>query len=199
MVSYTSGKLRWHTRDNLRYECTSDSSRCWVVKADSLLGFPPAPLQPDKEASVPLFYARAAVLDNKLIADGRPQVMRFANGEIRRLPEKVVNEWNENLVGAQYLDFPERSKIHVSMRIKAVRAGENGIQLKLNLRQYEHLVTDIAHPPFPLLHTGEETEIAFDFDNPKARQAFSFHLFGEGRNAAVQIEEFNVTVDRRGS
>jgi len=111
----------------------------------------------------------------------------------------VVNEWSENIVGAQYLDFPEKSKTHVSMRIKAVEAGDDGIQLKLNLRQYEHLVTDISYPPFPLLHTGEVTEIAFDFDNHKERRAFSFHLFGEGRDAAVKIEEFNVTVDRRGS
>jgi hypothetical protein len=199
MVSYTSGKLRWHTRDNLRYECSSDSSHCRVGKADSLIGNTSTPLGSDKAESAPLYFARAAVLDNKLIADGRPQVMQFANGEIRRLPEKMVNEWNENLVGAQYLDFPEKSKIHVSMRIKAVEAGKEGIQLKLNLRQYEYLVTDIDYPPFPLLHTGEEAEIRFDFDNAKARQAFSFHLFGEGRDAAVQIEEFNVTVDRRGS
>jgi len=198
MVSYTSGKLRWHTRENLRYECTSDSSHCRVGKGDSLLGFPPAPLEEDKAESAPRFFALRAVLDNKLIADGRPQLMQFANGEIRRLPEKVVNEWNENLVGAQYLDFPEKSKIHVSMRVKAVEVGEGGIQLKLNLRQYEHLVTDIDYPSFPILHIGEEAEVAFDFDNPKARQAFSFHLFGEGRDAAVQIEEFNVTVDRGG-
>jgi len=125
--------------------------------------------------------------------------MQFANGEIRQLPEKMVNEWSENLIGAQYLDFPEKSKIHVSMRIKAVKAGKEGIQLKLNLRQYEYLVIDIPHPAFPLLHTGEEAKIAFDFDNPEARQAFSFHLFGEGKDPAVQIEQFSVTVDRRGS
>ena len=199
MVSYTSGKLRWHTRDDLLYNCISDSSHCRVGKAKSLLGFPPSPLEPDSVESAPLFFARAAVLDNKLIADGRPQLMRFANGEIRRLPEKVVNEWSENLVGAQYLDFPERSKIHVAVKVKAVEAGDGGIQLKLNLRQYEYLVTDISYPPFPRLQTGQEAEIAFDFYNPKPRQAFSFHLFGEGRDAAVQIEQFNVTVDRRGS
>ena len=125
--------------------------------------------------------------------------MRFANGEIRCLLEKVVNEWLENIIGAQYLDFPERSKTHVSMRIKAVEAGDDGIQLKLNLRQYEHLVSDISYPPFPVLRVGEVAEIAFDFDSPSARRAFSFHLFGEGKDAAVKIEEFNVTVDRRGS
>ncbi len=199
MVSETSGKLRWHTRDNRRYECSSDSSRCRVGTANSILGFPSAPLELDHEESAPLYFARAAVLDDTLIAQGRPQRMRFASGEIRRLPEKVVNEWSENLIGAQYLDFPERSKTHVSMRIKAVEAGTEGIQLKLNLRQYEHLVTDIVYPEFPLLHSGDVATIDFDFTNPKARQAFSFHLFGEGNNAAVKIEEFDITVDRRGS
>lgn len=53
MVAYTGGKLRWHTRDNLRYECSTDSSRCRVGKAGSLLGFPPAPLEPDKVESAP--------------------------------------------------------------------------------------------------------------------------------------------------
>jgi len=196
MVSNTGGKLRWHTQENLRYECSPASGRCRVGRADSLLGFPPAPLGPDKEQSFPLLFARAAVLDNKLIADGRPHLMRFANGKIHRLPEKVANEWSENLVGAQYLDFPEASKIHVSVKVKAVEAGDGGAQLKLNLRQYEHLVTDISYPPFPPLHTGEEAVIAFDFVNPEARQAFSFHLFGEGKSSAVKIEEFNVTVDR---
>lgn len=198
MVSSTSGKLRWHTRDNRRYECSSDSSRCRVGTADSLIGFPPVPLELDAEESVPLFYARAALLDDRLLADDKPRLMRFADGEIRRLPERVVNEWSDNLVGAQYLDFPERSKTHVSVRIKAVEAGDEGIQLKLNLRQYEYLVTDIDYPPFPLLRSGDVATIAFDFTNPKARQAFSFHLFGEGKDAAVKIEEFNVTVDRRG-
>ncbi len=199
MVSYTSGKLRWHTSDNLRYECSADSSRCRVGSVGSILGFPPVPLAQDEAQSSPLFFARASVLDDKLITDGRPQLMRFATGETRRLPEKVVNEWSENLVGAQYLDFPERSKVHVSMRIKAIEADAEGIQLQLNLRQYEYLVTDIDYPSFPVLHAGEVAEIAFDFENPQPRQAFSFHLFGEGRQAAVQVEEFNVTVDRRGS
>jgi hypothetical protein len=198
MVSYTSGKLRWHTRDNLRYECSSDSSHCRVGKADSLIGNTAAPLEPEEAESAPLMYARAEVLDDKLIAEGRPQLMQFANGEVRRLPEKVANEWNDNLVGAQYLDFPAKSKVHVSMRIKAVEAGQGGVRLTLNLRQWEYLVTDIAHPPFPVLQAGQEATVAFDFDNPEARQAFSFHLLGEGKDAAVQVEEFNVTVDRRG-
>ncbi len=198
MVAYTAGKLRWHTSDNLLYECGWNSDTCQVTTADSILGFPTVPFKLYKEHDSSFFFARAAVLDDRLIAGEGSREMRFANGEIRALPEKVLNEWADNLIGAQYLDFPEKSKIHVSMKIKAVKAGEEGIQLKLNLRQFEHLITSISYPPFPLLHTGEIAEIAFDFDNHEARQAFSFHLFGEGKDAAVQIEEFNVTVQRQG-
>ncbi|MFZ5766955.1 MAG: LTA synthase family protein [Thermodesulfobacteriota bacterium] len=199
MVAYTAGKLRWHTTDNLRYECGWNSDTCLVTEADSLLGYPAIPLRPDTNNMAPLLFSRAAFLDNKLINKTGPREMRFANGEIRRLPTKVINEWSENLIGAQYLDFPKNSKIHVSMRIRAIEADEHGILLQLNLRQYEHLVGDISYPPFPLLHKGEVTEIAFDFENPKQREAFSFHLFGAGNNAAVQIEEFNIIVDSQGS
>jgi hypothetical protein len=50
-----------------------------------------------------------------------------------------------------------------------------------------------------VFHTGEEGGIEFDFENPKERKSFSFHLVGEGKNASVQMLEFNVTVDRRGT
>lgn len=198
MVSFTANKLRWHSHDNLRYECGVDSDACQVTKADSILGFPTGSFSPYTEHDAAYFSARAAVLDDKLIAGDQPQLMRFANGEIRQLPEKIGNEWAENLIGAQYLDFPKNSKVHVSMRIKAMEAGNGGIRLKLHLRQFEYLITSISYPSFPLLHAGEVAEIAFDFDNPEPRQAFSFHLFGEGEKAAVRIEEFNVTVHRQG-
>jgi hypothetical protein len=87
----------------------------------------------------------------------------------------------------------------VSVRVRAISAGGDGLRLKLNLREYEHLVGDISYPTFPLLQAGEVSDVAFDFENRRERRAFSFHLFGEGKDAAVQIEEFNVTVDRHGS
>ena len=193
MVAYTAGKLRWHTSQDLRYECTPEDG-CLVGKAKSLLGFPPQPLAADTAKHDLLFFAEAAALDNKLIADRQTQQLKFASGEIRKLPEKVRNEWVDNLVGAQYLDFPAQSKTHVSIRVKAVQSQAQGIQLKLSLRQWELPVTDIPYSAFPLLHTGEVAKVEFDFDNPEQRQAFSFHLTGEGVKSEIQIEEFNVTV-----
>ena len=110
--------------------------------------------------------------------------------------KKIKNEWTDNLIGAQYLDFPENSKVHVDIRLKAVSAQKDGIQMKLTLRQFEKEVTTIEHPPFPLLHAGEEGHIQFDFENPQARQAFSFHLVGEGHDSSIQFNKFEVTINR---
>lgn len=197
MVAYTAGKLRWHTADNLRYECTRNGD-CRVGPSPSLIGFPAADLTQDKGNQAAKLFALAAALDHKLTSRNRSQQLRFANGEIRRLPEKIVNEWTDNLAGAQYLDFPENSNVHVSIRIRALQAPETGIRLQLSLRQYEKLVSDIPFPQFPVLHAGEEGKVEFNFSNPESRQAFSFHLVGEGKNGEIRLEEFNVTVNKTG-
>ena len=193
MVAYTAGKLRWHTSQDLLYECTQEEG-CLMGRGKSLLGFPSAKLGADNGNHGPHFFAAAAALDNKLIDGREKRPLRFAAGEIHPLPEKIRDEWVDNLIGAQYLDFPANTRTHVSIRVRAVQAPVDGVQLKLSLRQWEGLVTDISHADFPLLHTGEESTLEFDFDNPEDRQAFSFHLTGEGKESAIQIDEFNVTV-----
>ena len=199
MMAYTSGKLRWHTAEGIRYECAKDGT-CRAGKAASILGYPPKEMAQAPETDGARLWAMAAALDHKLTSQKDLQTFKFAGGEIRKLPEKLLpeSEWSENLAGAQYLNFPAGSKVHVSIRVKAVQAPENGIQLKLFIRQYEILTTNIPFPEFPVLHTGEEGGIEFDFENPKDKKSFSFHLVGEGKNASVQMLEFNVTVDRRG-
>ena len=67
-------------------------------------------------------------LDHKLFSESGTKVLKFANGELRKLPEKVTNEWGDNLVGAQYLDFPAKSKVLVSIRYKATKAPKSGVQ-----------------------------------------------------------------------
>jgi hypothetical protein len=194
MVSYTTSKRRWHTADNLRYEC-QDDGRCRVGKAKSLLGPPPAEFLRDKEGRRNPIFLVAAALDHKLLPQQGVRVLKFASGEIRHLSEKVKNEWSENLVGAQYLDFPAHSKVRVSIRVKVLQASAEGVQLKLGFKQWEGTINTIQHPGFPLLHAQEEGNVEFTFDNPVARQYFSFHLLGEGKDATVQIEKFDVTIE----
>lgn len=199
MMSFTAAKLRWRTAEGIRYECNWNGG-CRYGEAPSILGDPPQPLAPAPQAEEARRWAMAAALDHALTSTEEVQVLRFAGGEIRKLPEKLLpeSEWSENLAGAQYLNFPAGSKVDVSIRAKAVEAPETGIRLKLFIRQYEILTTDIPYPEFPVLHAGETGGIDFGFENPKEKNSFSFHLVGEGRNAAVQLLEFTVRVDRRG-
>lgn len=195
MLSFTSNKIRWHRVDGMRFECSVEGS-CRFGLSPSLIGPRPADFQQDTSNTAARLFAIAATLDHKLSSGKQQQSLEFAKGEIRQLPAKIKNEWADNLVGAQYLDFPANSKVHVTIRLKAIKAPESGIQMHLNMRVFEQLVTHIPYPKFPLLRAGEEGHIEFDFTNPKSLQSFSFHLFGEGQDAAVQIDTFTVTIDR---
>ncbi len=194
MVSYTSSKLRWQTAENSLFECGRDGN-CRKIKG-GLIGLRPEVFEEDTENSAGRFFGLATVLDHKLSSQKEKLVLQFAGGEIRKLPEKVKNEWTDNLIGAQYLDFPAKSTVHVDIRLKAMTVQHEGVQLKLTLRQFEKEVTTIDYPPFPLLHSGEESHIEFAFNNTEARQAFSFHLVGEGRDSTIQFEKFAVTIQR---
>ncbi|MDH4319388.1 MAG: hypothetical protein OEV64_13430, partial [Desulfobulbaceae bacterium] len=70
-----------------------------------------------------------------------------------------------------------------------------GVQLWLVLKMWQRNINDIQYPSFPLLHAQEEGKLEFSFDNPVAKQSFSFHLLGKGKDASIQMEEFNVTVE----
>lgn len=195
MLSFTSNKTRWHRADGLRFECSVEGS-CRFGRSPSLLGPRPADFQPDKGDTAARLFAITAALDHKLSSGKQQQTFEFAKGEIHQLPAKLKDEWVDNLVGAQYLDFPANSKVHVDIRLRVVKAPADGIQMNLNMRVFEQLVTHIPYPKFSLLRAGEEGHIEFDFYNPKTLQAFSFHLFGEGPDTAVQIDRFAVTIDR---
>jgi hypothetical protein len=137
--------------------------------------------------------AQASLLDTSLAASAY-RTLHFAGGERRMLPEENANEWTDNLVGAQYLEFPEGSTVHVDIRLQALSAPPTGLSLKLVLRQFEHEVPSIAPPVFPVLHSGQSCHVQFAFTNETARQAFSFHLVGAGHNAQIQLDTFDVTV-----
>jgi Sulfatase len=195
MLSMTNSKLRWHTADNKRYECMRNGD-CSVGTAPSLIGMPPADFGRDSENHSQRLFAFAAALDHKIVDRGRSRLLHFANGEILKLPEKITNEWADNLVRAQFLDFPARTKAHVSIEVKALRTPPQGIQLKLIMRQYEMIVGGIDAPPFPVMHAGDVDRVEFDIYNPKPRLYFSFHLVGAGKDAAIKMEKFDVKIAR---
>lgn len=194
MVSYTSGKLRWQTADNKLYECSVDGN-CSVAEPAKILSPRRELATPDIAHSAPRLFGMASLLDHKITVGLKTHFLQFGHGEIRPLPEKIKNEWSDNLVGAQYLDFPKNSKVDVDILLKAVTAEPAGIQLKLVLRQFEKEVGTIQYPTCPVLKKGEECHLQFSFENKEARKAFSFHLLGEGRNSSIQLEKFEVAIN----
>ena len=74
--------------------------------------------------------------------------MHFADGDIRDLPEKQPHEWIDNVIGAQYLDFPKGSKVQVSIRLKAPPDNAS-VQVIDTLKEYVHRPVDqVAIVPF---------------------------------------------------
>ncbi|MFV0436127.1 MAG: LTA synthase family protein [Desulfopila sp.] len=197
MASYTSGKLRWQTADNRLFECSVDGV-CYVADNAEILAPNRTAAHLDTAESGAKLFSLASLLDHKLTVGIDNQRLEFGRGEIRQLPKRIRNEWTDNLVGAEYLNFPKDSTVAVDIRLKAVTAAADGIQMRLVLRQFEQQVGDISYPPFPLLREGEECHIQFHFTNPQPRQSFSFHLVGEGENSSIQLEKFEVAISRGG-
>lgn len=198
IASYTGGVLRWQTADDKRYECTV-SEGCRVCDGAGILGARPAHCGWDGQGMDQKLFRMAYALDHLYDAGGGERVMHFANGQLRSLPEKLRNEWTDNVVGAQYLDFPEGSKVHVSVRLKAPPDNGSDVQMKLTLRSWEKEVGGIHYAPFPVLKAGESTSLEFEFENAQAMRSFSFHLFGEGVKSHIQVDEFTVKVTPRTS
>lgn len=194
MVSFTASKLRWLTEGNLRYECT-ESGSCRVGKAASILGELQGELRRDDRAEGARIVSITKILDRRQLDARGSRVLQFAYGDVRKLPERINCEWAESLVGAQYLDFPAESTVHVSVRVKAVKASVDGINLNLSIKEWDVDNQDIAFDNFPVLYAGEEGSVSFSFYNAKPRQSFSFFLVGEGKNAQVRLEDFSVTID----
>ncbi len=198
MVSYSASKLRWQTAENDLYECGRDGN-CLKMTGQALIGLRRENNATRSDTSAPRLFGLAAVLDNGLRQNFDKQVLQFASGEVRVLPEKIKNEWTDNLVGAQYLAFPKDSTVHVDIQLKAVATGPQGVQMKMKLRQFEQEVQSINYPLFPLLRTGEGCRVQFAFDNSEARQAFSFHVVGEGKDAKIRFDKFEITIEQHKS
>lgn len=192
MFSYTASALRRHS-GGMRYEC-SDDGRCLGGPAPSLLGDPPEPLQEAADAIAQETGALARALDNNLVGTGGERVLSFATGEQRRINEVMGNDWSDNLIGAQYLDFPADSDVEVRLRLQVLQAEGEGLQLRLLVKEWEKEQGDINIPELPVLHSGDVLERSFSFHNNRARQTFSFFLVASGTKALVQIDQFDVVI-----
>ena len=163
---------------------------CRTCKSTSLIGF----VECSEETTQP--YAelsqKAAWLDATVTREAAaPNVLNFANGEKHDVKRAWKNAWMDNIIGAQYLDFPANSRTLVKMRWRAIKTGKNGARLKIMFKQQEKDIAQIP-PELPLFFTNDVKEFSFTIDNVEKRADFSFHLLAEAP-MVIEMLEFMVT------
>jgi phosphoglycerol transferase MdoB-like AlkP superfamily enzyme len=189
MISYTNGLLRLHdghgslTECDFQHVCRRYDSEGFIANSARYLGRITG--RPAK-----LISQRAALLDQSLLNNQSEQRYQFANSQPVPLKSGPVDDWADNLIGAQYLTLNAATQTRVTLKIRATELDKHGAQLSLKTKEYER-ETGINIPPLPRLTRGKPVELTFSFDNPKTRKAFSFHLTGQGQGA-IEIMDFTV-------
>lgn len=194
MISYTNGFLRHLGKAGNLVEC--DFQRICREYDQGYRFIMPRATEVRRYSGSEALRERALaqLLNNSLSLPDDDQDYLFASGDRRTLKATARNDWTDNLIGAQYLDFAKGTRTTVTLRIKAVGTDSKGAALRLAFKEYDK--ESGVHPPeLPLLHNGEEVNISFDIDNPTGRRAFSFHLLGEGQGE-IEIDEFRVNTHR---
>lgn len=197
MVSFTNGMLRFHdgkhtfTECDFLQVCRRYESEGFIADSARFVG-----RFSGREAR--LLAARADLLDHSVSGNGaQAQEFQFATREHIQLKPQVTNEYTDNLIGAQYLEFPADTRTTVSLKIRALQMDDKGARVQLKTREFEKPVP-VPVPAFPLLTRDKPLELSFSFDNERARKAFSFHLIAEGQGT-IEITDFHVQTQPRKS
>jgi hypothetical protein len=193
MVSYTGGKIRYQSGGGELHECSVDGA-CASYRDARIIGSRTGEKRIESSWGLTELKNLAASLDKSITGAVTSKTLNFGHGEIRELPDKIDNEWTDNLIGAQYLNFPAGSTVDVEIDIIALAAPKEGIALQLTMRQFEQLVEGVSAPAFPKLETGKSAQVSFTLNNQEARDAFSFHLTGAGIGAKIRIDRFSISI-----
>ncbi|MEK1906575.1 MAG: LTA synthase family protein [Pseudomonas sp.] len=191
IMSYTNGLLRHHdgktfTECNFQQICRRYESSGFIADSARYLG-----RIGGRQAR--LFSQRSALLDQSLTGGQVGQHYQFASRERIKLKAESRDDWADNLIGAQYLEMPQGTRTRVTLKIEGTGLDRKGASLRLKTKEFDRdVVLDI--PDLPLLERGKSVTLSFDFDNPKTRKAFSFHLLGEG-HGAIRISDFSVVTE----
>ncbi|MDF3936267.1 LTA synthase family protein, partial [Pseudomonas citronellolis] len=196
MVSFTNGMLRFHDGKQTFTECDFQQT-CRRYKSDGFIADSAQFVGRFSGRDARMVAARASILDHSVTGSRLGGEYQFATQEKIRIKPQVTNEYTDNLIGAQYLEFPADSRTTVSLKIRAVQLDKAGAKVQLKTREFERPV-DLAIPDFPLLTRDKPLEVTFGFDNERERKAFSFHLLAEGKGV-IEITDFHVQTHSRKS
>ena len=196
MVSFTNGMLRFHDGKQTFTECDFQQV-CRRYKSDGFIADSAQFVGRFSGRDARLVAARAGILDHSVIGNPMGREYQFATQEKIRIKPQVTNEYTDNLIGAQYLEFPADSHTTVSLKIRALQMDKAGARVQLKTREFERPV-NLPIPEFPLLTRDKPLQVTFGFDNERARKAFSFHLLAEGKGI-IEITDFHVQTQPRKS
>ncbi|WXL27135.1 LTA synthase family protein [Ectopseudomonas mendocina] len=190
IISYTNGLLRLHDGHGSLTECDFQNV-CRRYDSEGFIADSAPYIGRISGRPARLISQRAALLDQSLLAGQGEQHFQFANSQAMPLKSGEVDDWADNLIGAQYLTLNAGTQTRITIKIRATELDKLGARLQLKTKEYER-ETGIEIPSLPLLTRDQPVELSFSFDNPKTRKAFSFHLTGQG-NGAIEIMDFSVT------
>lgn len=192
LVSFTADRLRWLSGDGKRIEC-NNQGQCRSCGSSSILGL--AECENTIRSDSAEWVSKARWLDENLSRLTKRQIMHFANGTKLRQLLPWQDQWANNLIGAQYLDFPAGTQTEVRFKWKVLKTTAPGLRLRLILKQAEKNLP-MLQDELPALKQNEVGELVFVFDNPKARSSFSFHLLPES-SGDLEIIDFTIIVKEK--
>ncbi|MBX7149110.1 LTA synthase family protein [bacterium] len=191
LVSFTADRLRWLDENGQRIECTY-MGKCQKCDSHSIIG--PSYCSGQEFVNSKIWIEQAQWLDNNLSRLTNEVSYQFSTGKKQIIKRAWKDQWADNLTGALYLDFPEKSKTKVHIKWTVHKAPPEGLGLSLFLKQAEQEINEKI-PKLETLHEGESGDVTFEITSREARSSFSFHLLAEAPGV-VEISDFLVTVSK---
>ncbi|MDH0650199.1 LTA synthase family protein [Pseudomonas sp. GD03858] len=188
MISYTNGVLRYHDGQGILSECDFQQ-RCRRYASQGFIADQARFLGRGDDTLGPQLNLLAATLDQSLLQTPLNLRYQFGGPSPIALQERIRDDWADNLIGAQYLEMPEGTRTRVRLKVRALDPQHQAF-IRLKAKELEQDVP-LGLPEEMLVTADQPLEMQFDFDNPKVRKAFSFHLLGYG-SGEVEVSDFSV-------
>ncbi|MFJ2319697.1 LTA synthase family protein [Pseudomonas sp. NPDC087817] len=194
IMSFTNGKLRYHDGKGIFSECDMPR-RCRYYESTGFIAESATFKGTYSGQRARQIAARATALDLSLLRTPLNHRYQFGSNNIIPLQAQIIDDWADNLIGAQYLEMPKGSHTRVRLTVRSVDPQQAAF-IQLKAKEFEQDV-QLGLPAEMVATADQPLEMDFSFENPQPRKAFSFHLLGYGLGA-VEVTDFSVITELPG-
>ncbi|WP_213028415.1 LTA synthase family protein [Pseudomonas sp. Seg1] len=191
IMSFTNGKLRYHDGKGIFSECDMPR-RCRYYESTGFIAESATFKGTYSGQRARQIAARATALDLSLLRTPLNHRYQFGSNNIIPLQAQIIDDWADNLIGAQYLEMPKGSHTRVRLTVRSVDPQQAAF-IQLKAKEFEQDV-QLGLPAEMVATADQPLEMDFSFENPQPRKAFSFHLLGYGLGA-VEVTDFSVITE----